>query len=160
MPDAFGREPRGGSFSLTTVGSVGAGQEIRMASVHITTPRKMRKQPWEHTTDRNEMKVTKKQLRRIIKEEKRKILREGPGAERAMGLYADTAAVNAVHTALNDLVEGAYHSASQDLGSAEHGEAQDAAQQVFVNVVQDAARSMGYSDVADALETHAVKETR
>jgi hypothetical protein len=28
----------------------------------------MRKQPWEHTTDRDEMKVTKRQLRKIIQE--------------------------------------------------------------------------------------------
>ena len=109
------------------------------------------------------MRVTKRQLRRIIREEKRKILREGPGAERAMGLYADTAAVNAVHTALDDLVIGAYHSASEDIGEpnarmrqAERGraadrEAHDAAQQVFVSVIQDAAREMGYPDVADAL---------
>ena len=109
------------------------------------------------------MRVTRRQLKRIIKEEKRKILREGPGAERAMGLYADTAAVNAVHTALDDLVIGAYHSASEDIGEpnvrmqqAERGraadrEAHDAAQQVFVSVIQDAAREMGYPDVADAL---------
>ena len=109
------------------------------------------------------MRVTKSQLRRIIKEEKTKLLREGPQAERAIGLYADIAAVNAVHTALDDLVVGAYYSASEDIGEpndpmrqAERGrdadrEAHDAAQLVFVSVIQDAAREMGYPDVADAL---------
>ena len=94
-------------------------------------------------------------MRKIIKEEKSRILREGPGVERAVGLYADTSAVNAVHTALNDLVTGAYHSASEDIGEANvrmqladpfqaaDREARDAAQQAFVNVVQDAARDMG-----------------
>ena len=35
------------------------------------------------------MKITKRQLRRIIKEEKTRLLREMTGADRAIGLYFD-----------------------------------------------------------------------
>ena len=35
------------------------------------------------------MKISKRQLRRIIKEEKAKLLREMTGADRAIGLYFD-----------------------------------------------------------------------
>jgi hypothetical protein len=60
------------------------------------------------------MKITKLQLKRIIKEEKAKLL-EMKNADRSLGLYADVAAVDALQRAFDDLLEGTEKSAYEDL---------------------------------------------
>ena len=64
------------------------------------------------------MRITKRQLKRIIKEEKARLLESNNyhSADRALGLYADTAAVDALENAFNDLLAGTNEDAYEDLG--------------------------------------------
>ena len=77
------------------------------------------------------MKITKKELKKIIKEEKQKLLMEmNPiaNAQRMQGMYSDTAAVDAVERALADLLAGTDQSAFGDFG--DEDDADDAAADV------------------------------
>lgn len=60
------------------------------------------------------MKITKRQLKKIIKEEKAKLL-ESRSADRSLGMYADVAAVDALQRAFDDLLVGTETSAYEDL---------------------------------------------
>ena len=61
------------------------------------------------------MKITKRQLRRIIKEEKAKLV-ENQNASRMQGMYSDVAAIDALHDAFDELLMGTTMSAQEDLG--------------------------------------------
>ena len=63
------------------------------------------------------MKITKRQLRRIIKEEKAALLSEnGPiqSAERSLGLYADVSDVGGLTDSLLNILQGVEMSAVED----------------------------------------------
>ena len=63
------------------------------------------------------MKLTKKQLKNIIAEEKQKLLVEmNPmkNAERSLGLYADVSDVEALQDALLNILQGVEMAAQQD----------------------------------------------
>jgi hypothetical protein len=90
------------------------------------------------------MKITKNQLKRIIKEEKQKLLVEmNPiaNAERSLGAYADAADVDKLGTALLDLLQGVEMSAIED-GMAEE-EAEDMAADAAILAVAQAFQSAG-----------------
>ena len=66
------------------------------------------------------MKITKSQLKRIIKEERAKLAEYGEGgtypADRAMGSYFDTALTDQFRKVTVDLYENAMEAALGDLG--------------------------------------------
>jgi hypothetical protein len=97
-----------------------------------------------------EMKITKRQLRRIIKEEKARILTEQQGGTRALGLYADEAQVDAIRTAFSDMLNKVNEEAFADLGDNE--DAEDMVRFAMLEIMSQVAQSMGYNDVSMSLE--------
>jgi len=98
------------------------------------------------------MKITKKELKKIIKEEKQKLLMEmNPmaNAQRMQGSYSDTAAVDAVERALADLLAGTDQSAFDDLG--DEDEADDAAVAAVTITVANALQGLGLLAQYEAL---------
>lgn len=95
------------------------------------------------------MKITKRQLKRIIKEEKQKLLVEmgpEPNANRALGLYANAGIVDQLTTSILDLLQNVELEAAEeeDLGP---DEAEGLARNVTVLAVAQAFQSAGYVDV-------------
>ncbi len=95
------------------------------------------------------MKITKRQLRRIIKEEKQKLLVEmGPdaNADRALGLYAKMSTVDQVTDNILNLLQEIEQGAAEeeDLGP---DEAEEYARNGAVLAVAQAFQSAGYVDV-------------
>ena len=98
------------------------------------------------------MKITRDDLRRIIKEEKQKLLVEmNPmaNAERMQGEYADVAAVDAVENALSELMFGINQDAFEDLG--DEDDADDAAAAAVTFTVAQAFQSLGLLAQYEAL---------
>jgi len=98
------------------------------------------------------MNITKKQLEKIIKEEKQKLLVEmNPiaNAQRMQGSYSDTTAVDAVERALSDLLSGTDQSAFDDLG--DEDEADDAAVAAVTITIAQALQGMGLLAQYEAL---------
>ena len=91
------------------------------------------------------MKITQKQLKRIIKEEKAKLLAEQmnpqANAERALGSFADMAAVDRVTDGVLDLLQ------SIEMGAVEEGledeEAEEMASNGAILAVAQAFQSAG-----------------
>ena len=86
------------------------------------------------------MKITKRQLRRIIKEEKRKLQEYGGGdpnspAGRAMGLYFDVKMMQQVGSILDELFHNAMDAAKED--GLEPDEAYDAVTAGIRQLVED-----------------------
>ena len=100
----------------------------------------------------NVMKITRDDLKRIIKEEKQKLLVEmNPmaNAQRMQGEYADTAAVDAVENALSELMFGINEDAFRDLG--DEDDADDAAAAAVTLTVAQAFQSLGLLAQYEAL---------
>ena len=98
------------------------------------------------------MKITRDDLKRIIKEEKQKLLVEmNPmaNAARMQGEYADTAAVDAVENALSELMFGINEDAFEDMG--DEDDADDAAAAAVTLTVAQAFQSMGLLAQYEAL---------
>ena len=98
------------------------------------------------------MKITKNQLRRIIKEEKTKLLVEmNPvaDAERSLGLYANASTVDKLSSALQSLLSEVEAAAIED--GLEEDEAEDMAANAGLMAVADAFQSMGMIAEYDAL---------
>ena len=98
------------------------------------------------------MKITKRQLRKIIKEEKAKLLVEmGPAAdtERGLSLYANTSTVDKLSSALQSLLS------EVEIGAIEDGLEEDEAEELAANAglmaVADAFQSVGMIAEYDAL---------
>ena len=90
------------------------------------------------------MRVTKKQLAKIIKEEKAKLLVEmNPvaNAERGLGMYANVGVVDQLSSALIDLMQGVELEAVED--GLEDEEAEDLAANVALLAVAQAFQSAG-----------------
>ena len=90
------------------------------------------------------MKITKKELQKIIKEEREKLLTEmSPiaNAERMQGAYSDTAAVDALERALADLLQGTNQSAFEDMD--DEDEADDAAAAALTIALANALQGLG-----------------
>ena len=95
------------------------------------------------------MKITKRQLRRIIKEEKQKLLVEmNPmmNAERASGSFANTSTVERVTDGILDLLQEIEMGSSQEEGL-EGDEAEEFARNGAILVVAQAFQSAGLMDV-------------
>jgi len=90
------------------------------------------------------MKITKRQLRRIIKEEKQKLLEYGPSmtsADRAMGMYFDMTMQKDVVRALRGLYDNAMEAALEDIG--DQLDAEDMVEAGLQKVLDDFLQSYG-----------------
>ena len=97
------------------------------------------------------MKITKRQLRRIIKEEKAKLLNENnpmANAQRMQG-YADAAAIDEIENAMSDLQAGVNADAFDDMQ--DEDEADDAAVAALTFTVAQTFQSLGMVAQYDAL---------
>jgi len=103
------------------------------------------------------MKVTKKQLKRIIKEERQKLLNEmmSPG-DRALGEFADASDVSTAEDALAAVINGISDSAFAE--TEDEDDAEEAAKAGFAQLLSDVAQSMGYLDISMALRPFTMGE--
>ena len=99
-----------------------------------------------------EMKITKRQLRRLIAEERQKLLVEmNPvaNAERSLSMYANPVVVDQLKKAIGDLLENITAEAIED--ELEEDEASALAAEAMVAAVSDAFMSVGMHDQAQGL---------
>jgi len=94
------------------------------------------------------MKITKRQLRRIIKEEKSRLIAEQgmTSGSRALGLYADEMQVDAVRDAFSTMLNKVNEDAFADLGDDE--DAEDMVRFAMLEIMSQVAQSMGYNDIS------------
>jgi len=98
------------------------------------------------------MKVTKTQLKRIIKEEKQKLLVEmNPiaNAERSLGMYANTSVIDQMSKSIADLLQNIEIEAIDD--GLEEDEAEEMAIDAVLLAVAQAFQSVGMVAEYDAL---------
>jgi len=98
------------------------------------------------------VKITKRQLKRIIKEEKAKLLNENSpiaNAEYMQGNYSDTTAIDAVENALSDLLAVTNQDAFDDMG--DEDDADDASTAAVTFTVAQAFQSLGLLAQYEAL---------
>ena len=94
------------------------------------------------------MKITKRQLRRIIKEEKTKILSEMTAGERARGLLLDDAMAERTKTLMTHLYNNAVNDAIAEEGLMTE-EAEEMAIGGVLEVVKEFLDSVGYRHYLD-----------
>ena len=97
------------------------------------------------------MKITKKQLRRIIKEEKRKLLRENRNAEMALGSFANVSTTDQITDSILNLLQEVEIGAAEDEGLGQD-EAEEMARNAALLAVAQAFESAGLMDVMMALQ--------
>ena len=98
------------------------------------------------------MKITKNKLRKIIKEEKAKLLVEmNPiaNAERMQGAYVNVGVMEQLERAMADLLAGADADALDDLG--DEDEADDAATAALTITIAQSFQSLGLLEQYEAL---------
>ena len=95
------------------------------------------------------MKITKRQLRRIIKEERQKLTEQGmtPGS-RALGGFAPTDQVDRIKAGLKRLHDGMINDIIAEEGLMT-GEAEDMAAEGIVELVREFLDSIGYRHMID-----------
>ena len=100
----------------------------------------------------NKMKITKRQLRQIIKEENARLLVEmdpRADADRTLGLYANTTLVSQLSTIVDDLRRGIFDSAVDD--GVEKDEADFMAIDAVLLAVADAFQAADMTFASDML---------
>ena len=95
------------------------------------------------------MKITKRQLRRIIKEEKQRLLSENQNAERALGSYANASTTNQVTDSILNILEEVEMGAIKD--GMDDEAAEEMARSAALLTVAYAFQSAGLTDVYMAL---------
>ena len=87
------------------------------------------------------MKITKRQLIQIIKEEKANLLKENANAERSLGSYANSSSVDALTDALLNILQEVEMGAAED--GIEDDEAEEMAADAALLAVAQAFQSAG-----------------
>jgi hypothetical protein len=98
------------------------------------------------------MKITKRQLKRLIAEEKQKLLNENNpirNAEYMQGNYANVSDVSILEDAMGDLLQGSETDAFDDMG--DDDDAADAAQTVLTFTIAQRFQSLGMIAQYEAL---------
>ena len=97
------------------------------------------------------MKITKRQLRGIIKEEKAKMLHEqsAAAAERGLGMYANTALIDQLNSSIIELLQGVAAEAMED--GVDDFEAEEMATDVALLAVGNALSAAGLEFAADVV---------
>ena len=89
------------------------------------------------------MKISKRQLKTIIKEEKQKLREQSQASgERARGLYADDGMANQATSLLSDLYDQMTAEMQED--GMEIGEAEDMAAEGLLHIVDGVLQTMGH----------------
>ena len=100
------------------------------------------------------MKITKRQLKRIIKEEKRKLQEQQSPGDRAMGLYADMKQMGDAQAAIEEFIGGVVDAASEDLEVGEDdNEAWEYARLALIELFSSIASHQGFNDIVRALKS-------
>jgi len=100
------------------------------------------------------MKITKRQLRRIIKEEKTKLQEQQSPGDRAMGLYADMKAMTNAEAAMEQFMEGVINAAAEDLEVGEDdNEAYEYGRVALIELFSNFAGNYGFNDIVRALKS-------
>jgi hypothetical protein len=105
------------------------------------------------------MRITKRQLRQIIKEEKAKLQENAnaeaidalQNAERMQGLYSDVAAIETLQKAFDDLLKGTEADAANDFGEDDEEGYTDAAEAAVTLTVAQIFKDADMWDQYDAL---------
>ena len=87
------------------------------------------------------MKITKRQLKRIIREENAKLINESRLGERALGLYADTLEVDTLKKQITSFIDNVWANAADD--GLEIEEASEMAELAFADLAAEAAGTLG-----------------
>ena len=96
------------------------------------------------------MKITKRQLRRIIREEKAKSINESRQGELALGVYADMSEVDALKKQIHSFIEHVWAEAEAD--GVDEDEAGEMAELAFADVAAEAAGTMGMMRLRQVLQ--------
>jgi len=96
------------------------------------------------------MKISKRQLKRIIKEEKRKLQEQNSPGERARGMYADDTLANQATAVLSDLYDQMTAEMQED--GLEIGEAEDMAAEGLLHIVNGVLQTMGHLNAKTTLK--------
>ena len=104
------------------------------------------------------MKVSKRQLKRIIREEKRKLQEisdqpQSPG-DRAIGMYADMKVMTNAEAAMEEFLSGVIDAATEDLELPEDDqEAWEYGRLALVELFSTFAGNYGFNDIVRALKS-------
>ena len=88
------------------------------------------------------MKISKRQLKTIIKEEKQKLREQNSPGERARGVYADDTLARQATAILSDLYERMTDAMEED--GLDIGEAEDMAAEGLLHIVNSVLQTMGH----------------
>ena len=100
------------------------------------------------------MKITKRQLRRIIKEEKRKLQEQRSPGDRAMGMYADMRAMSNAEAAMEEFMVSVIEAAAEDLEVGEDdNEAYEYGRLALIELFSTFAGNYGFNDIVRALKS-------
>ena len=100
------------------------------------------------------MKITKRQLRRIIKEEKKKLQEQMSPGDRAMGMYADMKDMTNAEAAMEQFMEGVINAAAEDLEvEADNDEAYEFGRVALIELFSNFAGNYGFNDIVRALKS-------
>ena len=88
------------------------------------------------------MRISKRQLKTIIKEEKQKLREQNSPGERARGMYADDALARQATALLSDLYDQMTAEMQED--GMEIGEAEDMAAEGLLHIVNGVLQTMGH----------------
>ena len=96
------------------------------------------------------MKISKRQLRRIIREEKAKSINESRQGERALGIYADMSEEAALKKQIHSFIENVWAAAEAD--GVDEDEAGEMAELAFADLAAEAVGTMGMMRLQHALQ--------
>ena len=101
------------------------------------------------------MKISKRQLKRIIKEEKRKLQEQQSPGDRAMGLYADMKAMTNAEAAMEEFLVSVIDAATEDLGGGDEydNEAYEFGRLALIQLFSNFASNYGFNDIVRALKS-------
>lgn len=100
------------------------------------------------------MGITKRQLKRIIKEEKRKLQEQQSPGDRAMGMYADMKAMGNAEAAMEEFMVSVIEAAAEDLEVGEDdNEAYEYGRLALIELFSTFAGNYGFNDIVRALKS-------
>tara|TARA_R110001592_G_scaffold57545_1_gene174861 strand:- start:16027 stop:16356 length:330 start_codon:yes stop_codon:yes gene_type:complete len=102
------------------------------------------------------MIITRAQLRRIIKEAKKKLQEQQSPGDRAMGMYADMKAMTNAEAAMEEFMVSVIDAAEEDLGGGDDeydNEAYEYGRLALIELFSKFASNYGFNDIVRALKS-------
>ena len=97
------------------------------------------------------IKLTKRQLKRIIREEKARLTNESRQGERALGVYANMTEIDALKKQIHSFIENVWAAAEAD--GMHEDEASEMAELAFADLAAEAAGTMGMMRLQQVLQS-------